>query len=174
MLGSRVSDELGSEEAAGTVLPGLGLLPVETSFASLAEKTTQRGQVQVHMASLRGLFAQLSDQRLAAYQIHLGRTSVVKETEEQMGTIAFEITGADKDGWLDAGGWCAGCYLHGLFENDSFRHSIITALAQRRSSQSLVSNCVSFDRQAEYDKLANLLRKHLDMQHLKQLCGLVD
>ncbi len=33
---------------------------------------------------------------------------------------------------------------------------------------------VSLDRQVEYDKLASLLRKHIDIRRLKALCRLAD
>jgi adenosylcobyric acid synthase len=77
----------------------------------------------------------------------------------------------DSDGWLSPDGWRAGCYLHGLFENDAFRHSIISALAQRRSTHSPIATRPSFNRQDEYDKLAQLLRTYLDIPTLKMLCG---
>jgi adenosylcobyric acid synthase len=90
----------------------------------------------------------------------------------QAGTYAFETSPTGKDGWLSADSWCAGCYLHGLFENDTFRQSMVAALVGRRSPQLVVPEGVSFNRQVEYDKLAGLLRQHIDIHRLKALCTL--
>jgi len=170
MLGERVHDLVGAETETAAVEPGLNLLPVETFFAPTSEKLTVQCRVQVAAASQRGLFAHLSDQHFQTYQIHLGRTDTTGEYLP--GTSAFELQTTANEGWLSNDGWCAGCYLHGLFENDSFRQGIIMALAQRGSKR-LVMEQLSFNRQTEYDKLADFLRRYLDMRQLKALCGLV-
>jgi adenosylcobyric acid synthase len=171
MLGERLSDFVGAEADAGTVEPGLNLLPVETFFEPISEKITQRSEAQVDASAVRGLFASMHGRRFQAYQIHVGRT-VTTGRNGQAGTYAFETPPMGKDGWLSADGWCAGCYLHGLFENDTFRQSMIAALAGRRSAQPVVPEGVNFNRQAEYDKLAGFLRQHLDILRLKALCRL--
>jgi len=171
MLGERLSDFVGAEAEAGTVEPGLNLLPVATFFEPISQKVTVQCQAQVDVSAMRGLFAHLQGQRFRAYQIHLGRT-VAAEKNSEDGTCAFQTDTTGNDGWLSTDGWCAGCYLHGLFENDTFRQGIVAALAGRRSTQLLVPERVSFDRQVEYDKLADLLRKHVDMYRLKALCNL--
>jgi adenosylcobyric acid synthase len=148
MLGERLSDFVGVEAEAGTVEPGLNLLPVETFFGPVSEKTTQRNEAQVDASALRGLFANMHGQHFQVYQIHVGRT-VRTGREDQSGTRAFETSPTDKDGWLSADGWCAGCYLHGLFENDNFRQAILAALAGRRSTQLIMQ--VSFNRHVEFD-----------------------
>ena len=172
MLGERLSDFVGAEAEAGTVEPGLDLLPVETFFEPISEKTTLQSQAQVDESAVRGLFALLKGQRFQTYQIHLGRTVAAAGRNEHAGTCAFEAYTTGKDGWLDAGGWCAGCYLHGLFENDNFRQSIVAALVRRSSSQFVKLEKASFNRQVEYDKLADVLRKHIDIYRLKVLCSL--
>ena len=57
MLGEQVSDPSGVEAEAGTVEPGLGLLPLETVFGSLPEKVTQRSQARLDVQAKYGLFA---------------------------------------------------------------------------------------------------------------------
>ncbi len=173
MLGERLSDFVGAEANAWTIEPGLNLLPVETIFEPVSEKITQRSEAQVDASALRGLFANMHGQHFQAYQIHIGRT-VTRGRKGQGGTCAFQTSATDKDGWLSADGWCAGCYLHGLFENDSFRQSILAALAGRRSAQLVMPEQVSFNRQLEYDKLASLLRQHIDIHRLKALCNLTN
>jgi adenosylcobyric acid synthase len=172
MLGERLSDLVGSEAQAGTVESGLNLLPVETFFASLAEKTTLQCQAHIAASAARGLFAQLSEQTFQAYQIHLGRTTPTRG-DDQAVSSAFQIFTSGTDGWLSADGWCAGWYLHGLFENDAFRKGIIDVIARRHSIERVSSERPSFDRQNEYEKLATLLRTHLDIPKIKELCDLI-
>jgi adenosylcobyric acid synthase len=179
MLGERVRDPLGAEAEAGSVEAGFNLLAIETVFSALHEKTTRLCHAHVSASSRRGLFAALQDENLQAYQIHLGRTAPVTQDtlsnrldNSGKSTSAFEMDDQSSDGWLSADGWRAGCYLHGLFENDTFRHGIITALAQRRSAHSVAPTLAPFNRHAEYDKLAQLLRTHLDIPKLKRLCGI--
>jgi len=168
MLGEQVVDPLGTENADKNAEPGLNLLPISTFFPIIHEKITQRCQARVAVSSARGLFAHLPGYLLHTYQIHVGRTMPVEEKHHQ-GSHAFTTDTTGDDGWLSSDGWCAGCYLHGLFENDTFREGLIVSLASRRSAPLAISDQVSFDRQREYDKLADLLRNHLDMQHLKGL-----
>ncbi len=171
MLGERLSDFVGAETQAGTVEPGLNLLPVETFFGPISEKITRQSHVRVNESAACGLFARLHGHGFRTYQIHLGRT--VATTNDQAGTWAFQTDAAGADGWLSADGWCSGCYLHGLFENDHFRQGIVAALAERRSTPLVVSELAPFNRHAEYDKLAAVLREHLDIRRLKALCRLV-
>ena len=171
MLGERLSDFVGAEAEVGTVEPGLNLLPVETFFEPINEKITLQSQSRVDASAVRGLFANMSGQGFQAYQIHLGRT-VTTGRNGRAGTYAFQTSTVERDGWLSADGWCAGCYLHGLFEHDTFRQSMIAALAGRRCAQFVLPEQVSFNRQLEYDKLADLLRNHMDIHRLKALCNL--
>jgi adenosylcobyric acid synthase len=172
LLGERLSDFLGVEAAAGTVASGLNLLPVETFFEALTEKTTLRCQAQITLSAARGLFAHLGVQNFQAYQIHIGRT-VASGSADQGDGSAFQIATGGEDGTLNADGWCAGYYLHGLFENEAFRRGIIAALAERRSLELVSSDRSGFDRQGEYEKLATMLRAHLDIPRLRELCNLM-
>ncbi len=128
ILGERVSDPIGAEGEAGTVEPGLGLLPVTTVFEPTQEKITVQTTAVIEPNARRGIFAHSDDRTVFGYQIHVGRTVPV---EPDAGGTAFRIADAD-DGWLSADGWIAGCYLHGLFENDHVRHAVIDALRARR------------------------------------------
>ncbi len=173
MLGERVYDQAGVEGAVNSVEPALGLLAVETYFAPLAEKMTQRSWAQLDSKSMRGLFLHLQGQRFQAYQIHLGRTQSLDAIDNGQTTAFTSSDTLAFDGFLSGDGWCAGCYLHGLFENDNFRQGVLLALAERRSlsfEPHLYS--ASFDRQNEYDKLAQVIRASLDIDLLKGLCGL--
>jgi adenosylcobyric acid synthase len=168
MLGERVSDPDGVEASAGTVEPGLALPPGETRFESLVAKITIQSTGQIPSEALRGLFARMQGIRLQTYQIHVGRTRIPKGAA---GTSAFDLNGRG-DGWLSADGWCGGGYLHGLFENEGFRHRLLASLVQRRSPDGMLFEPVSFNRQAEYDRWANIIRQHLDLELVARACAL--
>jgi adenosylcobyric acid synthase len=167
MLGEQVVDALSTENPEKTAEPGLNLLPISTIFPIIHEKITQRCHAQITIPSARGLFTHLTGHIFQTYQIHVGRSMPVEESRQ--GSHAFTIDTSGNDGWLSFDGWCAGCYLHGLFENDTFREGVINALASRREISPLKIHKISFNRQQEYDKLASLLRTHLNMEYLKGL-----
>lgn len=167
MLGERLSDPAGVEAEAGSVIPGLNLLPIETVFPTLSNKTTRQSSVTILPEAQHGLFAYLSqEQVLRTYQIHVGESSV---TAVEQGNAAFRLESGSPDGWQSADGWCAGCYLHGLFENDHFRHAILQALQSRHANAPLCDEPVIFDRQHAYNTLATVLREHLNIDLLKTI-----
>ena len=174
MLGEFVHDALGVEGEPGKSATGLKLLPLQTEYAALEQKVTARSRVWLSAAARRGLFAHVSEQDLQVYQIHLGRTmagsSVDNDTHEA--SQLFCVDEAERDGWLSADGWVAGCYMHGLYENAHLRQALLIALAERRGIEVDPSTLVHFDRQLEYDRLAQVLREHLDLAQLKQQCEL--
>jgi adenosylcobyric acid synthase len=173
MLGERVVDQSGVESPAGSVEAGLHLLPVETSFAALDEKVTQLSIARLQSSAARGLFAHLTSLPLQVFQIHVGRTAIVDLQAANDALFTLDTgSSAALDGCLNADGWCAGCYLHGLFENDAMRHALIAALAERRSLFWNTVDLPTFQRQREYDKLADVLRSSLNLEHLKEVCGL--
>src|ERR1019366_3182380 len=83
MLGQRLLDPLAVESSA-TEMPGLGLLPAQTTFQP--EKCTTR--VKVLVTATTGIFGGLTNQRLAGYEIHTGTTVV-------QGLPLFTVTGDD-------------------------------------------------------------------------------
>lgn len=169
MLGEHVIDTLGVEAEAGTVEAGLNLLPVETTFAALEDKVTRRCRAVIEPAAMHGLFAHLSGSPFDAYQIHLGQTQISSPAANQKYTSLFHTDVTGPDGWINTDGWIAGCYLHGFFENDNFRQGVIAALWERHTTEQIAAEPVIFDRQSEYDKLADVLRSSIDIEQIKQI-----
>mgnify|MGYP000870980496 CR=1 FL=1 len=151
MLGERIADPLGVEASAGSEVAGLGLLPVATTFA--ADKTTRR--VEGRVASRRGAWAGAVDASVTGYEIHMGETRATAPHVEPL----LDLEGRP-DGAVSADGSVAGCYLHGLFHNDALRHVLLAALGRAETP------FVSFDRERGYDRLAQHVRSHLDMERV--------
>jgi adenosylcobyric acid synthase len=142
MLGRTIEDPV--ESGAGSV-EGLGWLPVDTRFLPTKVTRQRRGAGW--------------GQALTGYQIHHGRTSTARPW------IALDDEwGAESDGASSPDGRVLGTTLHGLFESDGFRRAFLAEVARRRS-KSFVSSSASFhlERQALFDRLADLLEAHLDM-----------
>jgi adenosylcobyric acid synthase len=156
ILGQEVRDPLGVEGPPRTEA-GLGLLPVVTTMAG--DKTTTQVQAR---AWGRPDF----DGVIYAYEIHMGVTEAGGE-----GRAALEIIDRNgqpvqvADGWRSPDGRVWGTYLHGLFDNDGFRHAFLGELAQEHRIAPAEAPAWSFRtfQETQLDRLADLLRSHLDM-----------
>jgi adenosylcobyric acid synthase len=163
MLGKRIEDpqRVESEKSA---IDGLGLLDIVTTFES--EKTTH--QVRARVAASQGLFRGLTGEDLTGYEIHMGQTLGGGASP------AFEITqesGNYPDGVVEHNGMIFGTYLHGLFDNERFRRGLLHNI--KPDYQPLETQSELPSREEQYDKLAMIVRKSLDMGRIYELCGLI-
>ena len=143
MLGTAVHDPDGIEGPAESAR-GLGLLPVETVLTdekTLVERTATETSTsaQVH-----------------GYEMHMGRTEGPGRARPML------VHAAGSDGAVSADGRIAGCYLHGLFAADGYRHHLLRRLGAEHVGQ------VAFDADvdATLDRLAEHLEAHLDVDAL--------
>lgn len=152
LLGQQISDPLGVEGAGGAA-PGLGLLPVHTVFAAHKQTVQVRG---------RSRLAWADDLPLSGYEIHMGRSERAERTAPalQITDLASGTDGYD-DGCVSADGRVWGCYLHGLFANESFRRAWLRTLGWQAATQSPAPD--------PYDRLASAVEAHLDPQRLALL-----
>ena len=166
MLGARLSDPH-QVESPRTETRGLGLLPTSTILTR--EKATH--QTTVRVVGGRGLLSGCRGTRATAYEIHMGVTS------GQVASTPFVIESRSSrkvdlpDGGLDEDGLTMGSYLHGLFHNRTLRRSILECTGRRRGL-TLPDEGIHLDPDAEYDKLADWARRHLDMEHIYRAAGL--
>jgi adenosylcobyric acid synthase len=141
---------------------GLGLLPMVTIMAGA--KTTTQVQARVPDRPAYGL--------LSAYEIHMG----VTEPRDQ-GQPAFEIISRNgvplqvADGWVSPDHRVWGTYLHGLYDNDDFRRVFLQELRQSRPDAAAAAPETSYKnfQEAQLDRLADLLRCHLDMARINAM-----
>ena len=167
MLGRRILDPNGVESDKPETR-GLGLLPVTTLFA--ADKATHQVRAKVAAADKEtGLLAGCAGADIVGYEIHMGRTS-------GEGAAAFRVAersgaAADSpDGAIDADGLTLGTYIHGLFHNHAPRRALLMWLASRKGVALPDGAIVDLD--AEYDKLADIVRRSLDMRMVYEMAGL--
>ncbi len=161
MLGESLSDPEGVEGEKKSTLRGMGLLPAKTIFA--AEKT--RTQTNGVMLAAAGMYCEVTGQKVTGYEIHMGET--VQEMTEAAHRITPSICLEDgrMDGFVREDGLVFGSYLHGLFDNLSFTGAILNQLAKKKGI-SLTATAKSMEeyKESQYDKLADLVRRSLDME----------
>ena len=181
MLGEQLSDPHGVEGEPGSTMRGMGLLAAETIFA--AEKTRTRTEGTVMAAA--GVYDQVTGQSVKGYEIHMGETFPAEagsglNGSQQAGagqqpgnasradhsvTPAICLADGRMDGFVRADGLVFGSYLHGLFDNLEFTGAILTRLAEKKGI-SLTAKAQSMEeyKESQYDKLADLVRRSLDME----------
>ncbi len=164
MLGQYILDP-GRVESDRPRTEGLGLLPVKTVFES--GKATC--QVKADIVSGHGLMAGSQGNSVTGYEIHMGRTfgtgSAPFRIRERSGNPAD-----DPEGSLDSEGLTLGTYLHGLFHNHDFRRRLLLHLAAGKNI-ALPEGAV-LDMEREYDRLADLVNRHLDIEAIHRIAGL--
>ena len=171
MLGEQLSDPEGVEGEPGSSMRGMELLAAETIFA--AEKT--RTQTEGTLQELPGIYAACAGQTVKGYEIHMGetfRTEIETGTgnsdiSHENGEISPAVRLADgrMDGFVRADGLVFGSYLHGIFDNLEFTGAILNQLAEKKGI-SLTATAKSMEeyKERQYDKLADLVRRSLDME----------
>ncbi len=175
MLGSEIIDPLGLEE--GGCEQGLGLLPLSTRL--LASKRLCRAAGWAD-ASLTG-----SDrQPVTGYEIHHGETAslgaeaTINGATQSAAVSAVRVVMVDDAerplGWgrCDAQGrarvW--GSYMHGLFDEDAFRHAFLLTLRQEAGLPPAPQTAYSLG--PELDRLADAVETALDMPAILGVLGL--
>ena len=157
MLGSAILDP-DAVESTEPETAGLALLPLQTRF--LPTKNTQRVFARKRGESF--LFAGLSpDEQVPGYFIHAGITRAegvpALESRSRDGAdSAWQVNGATSDN-----GAVVGTMVHGLFEHDALRHALLDGLRAERG-MGPAGKRVSWDRHAEYDRLAEMIATHCD------------
>ncbi len=158
MLGQRVEDPHGMEGSPGGA-EGLGLLDVTTVLTR--EKATHQVTAAVELDSPLG-----PGETLEGYEIHLGTTERRPGLRPLL-TLRRRAAGgpALSDGAVSADGAVWGTYVHGIFDNPGFRRAVVNAVRRAKGLPPLDAPLGPTARQAkaaQYDRLADLLRRHVD------------
>jgi len=115
MLGSAIDDPLGVESAGSArSVPGLARLPIRTVMR--AEKTVRRAS---------GRTALWNAPPFHGYEIHMGETTDLDAAPAFASIVREGESIAIPDGATGREGRVWGTYLHGLFDDDAFRHSFL-------------------------------------------------
>jgi adenosylcobyric acid synthase len=162
MLGTAIVDSLAMEN--GGQADALGLLPFTTHMNP--DKVTRpiTGRLSLSM-----LFGQpVPAMPIEGYEIHIGETIYAD------GALAFSIlNGREPDGCISPDTRIFGTYLHGIFDDDTFRH---TFLAAARSFYQLepVNHFENWRQKREdsFNRLADTVRESLDLPRIFDWIGI--
>ncbi|MBT3355379.1 MAG: cobyric acid synthase [Candidatus Scalindua sp.] len=162
MLGSVIRDPENAESKT-LETDGLGLIDVRTLFR--LEKSTHQVKATLHDRGTDIFKGLNTDNEITGYEIHMG------ETELLNGTAPFLkiLERSDKevsmdDGAVSSDGNVIGSYLHGIFDNDEFRLELINRLRESKGLPPMLAEELNtVDKEAEYDKLADWFREHIDI-----------
>lgn len=166
MLGAQISDPCQVE--AGGSMKGMELLPVVTELKQ--EKT--RTQVTGIFGNISGVLAGLSGKPVRGYEIHMGSTKKLTDTDEAdcvKDNFLTKITdvvhkNAEKQDGAYSGN-VYGTYVHGIFDEGNIAGMLVQILAEKKGVVLDTAQMMSYQqfKQMQYDKLADGLRKSMDM-----------
>lgn len=169
MLGRTILDPEHTESDLDAI-EGLGLLNTRTTFAT--DKVTHQVTLSCRGAGFLGI--EFNGENMQGYEIHMGRTDFLIPVRH-----AFTINSRSgetvnrQDGVISDDGLIMGTYVHGIFDNDAYRRSILDAIRIKKGLSPLGVVLNSDKRkQQSYDRLAEIVRSHLNMDYLRQVMGI--
>lgn len=158
MLGQQLRDPNGFEgygaaTPSDQAIEGIGLLPLETVFGD--QKDLGRRQSAVLWPSPQQPLP------IEGFELHRGQTMVLGH--------CLELCTDEGLGWVqpcgDRGGIAAGTYLHGIFENGSWRRRWLNRLRQKKGLPALSEQQPHHNRQRDalLNRLADAFEEHVNL-----------
>lgn len=172
MMGERLLDpELVESDRPETA--GLGLFPTETVFTSDKRTVRAEGWTQLY-GNQEGIPPQEERYPIHGYEIHMGRTHFLQPVEHPFQLLDPDGgTGVHTDGAVTGDGKCWGTYVHGILHNDDFRRAWLNELRLSRGLEPAPAELrFQARREAAFDRLADHVRSHLDMERLYEMMGI--
>jgi adenosylcobyric acid synthase len=122
MLGETITDSSGMEREGS--FAGLGLLPIQTVMQT--EKVTRNAAGKIAAPVLFG--QAVEESHISGYEIHIGQT-IYRAPAKYFSNLSpsDEADAPSGDGCVSDDTRVFGTYLHGLFDDDPFRHQFIRA-----------------------------------------------
>lgn len=175
MLGEKIFDPFGVESSQKEI-KGFGLLNIETTI----EKTKVTSQVEAELTDRGMQIAECgikkseiqnpeSEFYLRGYEIHMGVSKgdigLFKVSRLTPHDSRFTVI---MNGSLKGSVW--GTYIHGIFDNDDFRRSILDLLRQKKGLPP-VNKTIRYHelRESAIDRWAGILRESVDICFLLRL-----
>ncbi|URZ01061.1 cobyric acid synthase [Clostridium felsineum] len=160
MLGDLIEDPFKMETEFLSV-KGIGLLNIHTTFLDSKVTTRVKGNVINSKILVYG------------YEIHMGVSKFgekVKPLIEIINKNGEEVL--IEDGAINEEKNVMGTYIHGIFDGREFREYIINSLREKKGIKRKKSVVYEDIRNAEIDKLADIVRDSLDMNKIYEIIGI--
>lgn len=155
MLGRRIEDPDGVEE--GGSIRGMELLPIVTCL----RKQKVRCQTEGRFPELKGVFSSLSGMEYGGYEIHMGLSLGSEDYGRSAGALLPSVVCGENPNVY-------GTYIHGIFDKDRLGEVVSRLLAEKkgvRLESAAMEDYRNF-KEKQYDKLADTLRQHLNMEEI--------
>ncbi|KAF9122685.1 hypothetical protein BGX30_001841, partial [Mortierella sp. GBA39] len=129
---------------------------------------------EAHGPESRCLLAAGEPISVEGYEIHMGQSRSLKG--EQMAPV-FKL-GPDgeqpaAEGWGTLDGRIWGTYLHGVFHNDRLRRLWLDRIRESKGLRPVKETfSASGLKEQEFDRVASLVREHLDLEQVYQIMGI--
>ena len=158
LLGKELHDPDGVEH--GGDMRGLGLLDTSTVFQGGKTRTRIHGTI----AAEHNIYG-LEDRDVEGYEIHMGLTT-------NLGSALPMITLEDgrTDAFMTEDGHIWGSYLHGIFDNEQLVFALVHEIMQEKGIDPDAEELsIAEYKEIQYNKLADMIRKHMDMDRIYQI-----
>lgn len=147
-------------------LRGMELIDTDTTLMPEKMRTQTRGKFE----NVTGIFSTLSRLEFSGYEIHMGKTTV-STGEHQTPLVQLADGRTDGVQRMEKGSEAPGVYgsyVHGIFDDGDIAVRIVQALADKKrvSWKPEAGGDYHAFKEQQYDKLAQGLREHLDMEYV--------
>ena len=165
MLGETLEDPYGVEE--GGSMRGMGLLPMRTVFTE--EKT--RTRVEGTFGTVTGILQGLSGVAFHGYEIHMGQSNGTEGTKALTDIRDTNVEQSETKSEGAIGINVYGTYVHGIFDSMDVVNAVVHALAERKGidPEGLAQVDYAAYKETQYNKMADILRQHLDMEAIYRI-----
>lgn len=152
MAGQTIHDPH-SVETTDTEVCGLGLLPIHTTMNEEKQLSQTCGIEVTNRGKIKG------------YEIHHGESWCEQETLISQRSEDGRVIGYEKENiWLT--------YLHGIFDDDTYRREFINRLRVKKGLQPLHELQYVYDIESSLNRLADVVRESVDMKQIYTIMGL--
>ncbi len=174
MLGTKVKDEYGRESNIKEA-EGLGLFNMETGFQDI--KNTSQVKFNLGKEALN-IFGGTHPGSFKGYEIHMGKSKIRDPKILRLFNIFKREDRKidEEDGCIHVdrklNNLVLGTYIHGLFDNFGLRKAILEKIANLNNIKfNIASGMDSYYsyKQRQYDMLADIFRKNMDMDLLYKI-----
>lgn len=158
LLGKELHDPEHVEH--GGDMRGLGLLDTSTVFQGGKTRTRIHGCIKEE----HNLY-HLENRNLEGYEIHMGKT------DNLGGAVAMiELEDGRVDAYMTPDGRIWGSYLHGIFDNEALVFGLVHEIMREKGINPGENHLsVAEYKEIQYNKLADLIRNHLDMEQIYRI-----
>jgi adenosylcobyric acid synthase len=140
-------------------IEGLGLINSITTIAERKKTLQAIGKIDFDY------FGQKVEGEFSGYEIHMGITEIYEEIEHMLILDTGEKEGAVKDGGL-----IAGTYIHGIFDSEEPRKTILETIRKSKGiyNENKYEDFTKF-KERQYSQLGDILEKSLNINKIIEI-----